>query len=122
MTNNQRIRETGMHPLHQFAQRMNLLGSTGISRIPCRVKTALIADADGVLVVFYDVGTHLVESSAGKDPSLPIHPEVIPDAFPSLRLVVGINLLNAVMLIGTDAVTMQYNKSHFTHGFCQNLV
>ena len=120
MTDNQRIREIGMHPLHQLAQRTNLLGSARISGIPCRVKPALIADADGVLVVSCDVGTHLVEPSASKHLALSIHPEVIPDALPSLRLMVGINLLNAVMLVGTDAVTMQYNESHFTHGSCLN--
>ena len=120
MTNNQRIRKIGMHPLHQYAQRTNLLGSTGISRIPCRVKPALIADADGVLVVSCDVGTHLVEPSAGKHLALSIHPEVIADALPPLRLMVGINLLNTVMLVGPKPITMQYNKSNLSHGSCLN--
>lgn len=115
MPNNQRIREVSMHPLHQFAQRTNLLGSAGISSIPCRVKPTLVADADRVLVMSYDMSTHLFQPSADKDLPLAVHPEVIAYTLPSLRLVVGINLLHAVMLPGPNPITMQYDKSNFSH-------
>ena len=45
------IREVSMKTLHQFTEHLHLLRSTGICRLARRIQSALITDADDVLVM-----------------------------------------------------------------------
>ena len=115
MTYNHRIRKMGMHPYHQITQRTNLLQCTRVSLDTVSIQPTLVADANRILVMPYDMSTDLPQRTTGIDGSIASHPEVVADTLPSLRLVVVVNLLDSVVLIGAKPVAMQHDHSNFSH-------
>ena len=61
MTYYQRLRESGMQLFQQLAQGLLLLWRTGVSILALLVQSALVADADRVLVMSYAVSTGFPE-------------------------------------------------------------
>lgn len=115
MTDDNSLREIGMHPLHQLSQGTNLLRRSGIDLLPRSIQTTLIADANGVAIMPHDMGPHLFEASSCEDLPLTVHPEMIADTLPALGLVVVVNLLDSVVLIGSETIAMQHDHSYFSH-------
>ena len=83
MPHDDRVRETLMQTLHKFTQRTHLFRCTGISRIPCRIQSTLIADPNAILVVTLHMSTRLLNGTTILNRAIPLNIHMITDALPS---------------------------------------
>ncbi len=120
MPHDKRIREIGMHAFYEFTQGFDLLRRTRVSFFARRIKTALIADADGMPVMPYAVGTNFVQSPACLHRAVTTHHIVVADALPAFVLMPVVNVLGRAPLPGTDSRAMNDNQRNASHN-CQSL-
>ena len=115
MTNDDSLRKVSMHPFHQLPQGTNLLRRPCVAGFPSRIESTLIADADRMAVMPHNMGTHLFKASSSEDFPLSVHPEMIAYTLPTLGLVVSIDLLDTIVLMGSETIAMQHDHRNFTH-------
>ena len=104
--------ETG----EEGSQGLTLGRGAGVAGMACRIQTAFVADADGVLVVVLAVGSDLLEGTAFMDLTVTGDIVVIADVFPAASQMVGLALTEGILTRGARGAAVQHDEGDGSHG------
>ena len=103
-------------PLQEGPHTVTLGLGARVAGIAGSIQTALIADADAVLVVALAVGTHLPQRTTLMHLAVAGDVIMVTDVFVAEPLMVGLALPERVLLGGAGGAAVQHDKCYCSHG------